>query len=304
MSLFLIASCGETLNLRSDSKSVQANGPASYLAAEMRTVQVKGVQFRFNTAGKINGMHCTRLLEPADPHTWDDNYLCTSEKIGLKFSNAGTILGKDCYSLNEPSDAAGTWADNYLCLPKNSKYKLKFSNAGRISGQKCLSMLEAAEPKSTTWDDNYLCVTAGVAAGDSKTTKLGALVAQFKHAGAGTTANCVSLTEPSDPHTWNDNFICTSKNIGLKFSHIGPIAGMKCSSMNEPSDRAGTWFDNYLCVPKTSQYKLQFSFAGKIPGAKCLSMHEPAEPRHTAWGDNYLCLSRADDIIPAIPGAR
>ena len=35
-------------------------------------------QFNWSPAGPIPGMHCLRFYEPADPHTWGDNFLCWS----------------------------------------------------------------------------------------------------------------------------------------------------------------------------------------------------------------------------------
>jgi hypothetical protein len=97
---------------------------------------------------------------------------------------------------------------------------------------------------------------------------------------------CTPMSEPSDPHTWSDNFLCSSINHGLVWSNDGPIDGMRCTLINEPSD-PDTWSDNYLCVPSASQLTLSWSFLGPIYGKECIQIVEPADP-HT-WSDNYLC---------------
>ena len=52
--------------------------------------------FKWSYAGPINGMHCTRILETADPHTWKDNFLChkTGPKylpVGMRWHSAGIV---------------------------------------------------------------------------------------------------------------------------------------------------------------------------------------------------------------------
>jgi hypothetical protein len=97
---------------------------------------------------------------------------------------------------------------------------------------------------------------------------------------------CVHFDEPSDPHTWFDNHLCTQRDFGLRWSLAGPIAGMVCIVINEPSD-PDQWADNHLCAPV--DYGLRWSIAGPIAGMRCTLINEPAEPVLEAWGDNYLC---------------
>ena len=52
--------------------------------------------FRWSSAGPINGMVCTQILEPNDPHTWKDNYFCHAsahgmQGLGMKWSHRGTL---------------------------------------------------------------------------------------------------------------------------------------------------------------------------------------------------------------------
>lgn len=98
---------------------------------------------------------------------------------------------------------------------------------------------------------------------------------------------CANIVEPSDPHAWNDNFLCSRFDYGMRWSFAGPIPGMACVNIVEPSD-PDAWADNYLCTWR--DIGLRWSFAGPIPGMNCLQVNEPAEPYNQAWQDNYLCL--------------
>lgn len=100
--------------------------------------------------------------------------------------------------------------------------------------------------------------------------------------------NCVQIDEPADhAHGWADNFLCSTANFGLRWSAAGPLAGMRCTLINEPADAHG-WADNYLCLPQTSPIQLQWSFAGPVPGRRCVQFLEPKDP--DTWHDNFLCF--------------
>ena len=54
-------------------------------------------EFRWSSAGPINGWTCTRILEVADPDTWDDNYFCYRSSphirgVGMRWSSAGNCI--------------------------------------------------------------------------------------------------------------------------------------------------------------------------------------------------------------------
>jgi hypothetical protein len=110
--------------------------------------------FRWSSAGPIRGMVCTQTLEPADPHTWSDNYFCANQDIGMRWSYAGPIRGMECTQILETADPH-TWSDNYLCVPRRSSVSFRWSSAGPIRGMQCVQWLETADPH--TWSDNYLC---------------------------------------------------------------------------------------------------------------------------------------------------
>ena len=115
------------------------------------------VTLKFNNAGPIAGMACTRLVEDADPAgTWGDNYLCASRDIGLRWSSAGPLSGMRCTQVNEPAEPAATgWGDNYLCVPVDAPVTLQWSYAGPIGGKTCVSFNEPSDPH--TWGDNFAC---------------------------------------------------------------------------------------------------------------------------------------------------
>lgn len=102
---------------------------------------------------------------------------------------------------------------------------------------------------------------------------------------------CTQINEPSDPHTWGDNYFCSDLDRGLRWSSAGPIAGMRCTPVNESSEPAShTWGDNFLCAPSWLPYRFQFGTAGPIAGMSCVQWAEPGDP-HT-WNDNFMCWTR------------
>ena len=40
--------------------------------------------FKWSYAGAIDGMVCTRIFEPKDPHTWTDNFFCHKSAHGMQ----------------------------------------------------------------------------------------------------------------------------------------------------------------------------------------------------------------------------
>jgi hypothetical protein len=103
---------------------------------------------------------------------------------------------------------------------------------------------------------------------------------------------CTQINEPSDPNTWDDNYLCANIDLGMLWKYDGQIANMSCTPIIEPSD-PHAWLDNNLCLPTNSSY--EFAWAYHTPmrdghinnGYSCISMNEGADPH--AWADNYLC---------------
>ena len=61
-------------------------------------------------------MRCTRISEPSDLDTWNDNYLCVPQSSSLRFkwSWGGSYQCNKCIQWLESADPH-TWNDNYLC---------------------------------------------------------------------------------------------------------------------------------------------------------------------------------------------
>ncbi len=106
---------------------------------------------------------------------------------------------------------------------------------------------------------------------------------------------CIRMNEPADGAHWQDNGLCGSMlPEGIRWSHQGPIEGLRCVSIDEPVDR-GTWNDNYLCVPRMAPVQFVFSSSGSpnlTRPAACVPLQEPADP--DTWDDNVLCAITLD----------
>jgi hypothetical protein len=110
----------------------------------------------------------------------------------------------------------------------------------------------------------------------------------FSCDGAQAGMSCVKVDEPSDPHTWHDNFFCSARDLGLRWSYTGPIADMDCTGVHEAAEMyAAEWSDNFLCAPRQSPWEFSYSSAGPIAGRGCVHWNEGADPH--SWGDNYVC---------------
>jgi hypothetical protein len=106
--------------------------------------------------------------------------------------------------------------------------------------------------------------------------------------------HCVNWEEPSDPHDWDDNYLCAARDFGFRWSFRGPIQGrgLRCIQVKEPSD-PHFWHDNYFCWPRDLNVSFRFSSSGRIPNWGCVAVVEPSDP-HT-WSDNFLCYRQETD---------
>jgi hypothetical protein len=112
---------------------------------------------------------------------------------------------------------------------------------------------------------------------------------------------CTKFDVPTDPDGWNDNFLCTTRDLKLRWSYNGPVDGMACTHIFEGSDPDG-WANNYLCSPQ--DYGFRWSFEKPLAGLQCLQISEPKDS-HT-WHDNFLCWPRGGLLkaVPAPPANR
>jgi len=113
----------------------------------------------------------------------------------------------------------------------------------------------------------------------------------WSYAGPLSGMHCVQWNEPSDPHQWDDNYLCSERDVGFKWSHRGPILGrgLKCIQVREKSD-PHDWHNNYFCWPRDLAVTFRFSASGRVPGMRCIAIVEPSDPN--TWRDNYLCHER------------
>ena len=99
---------------------------------------------------------------------------------------------------------------------------------------------------------------------------------------------CVQWNEPSDPHNWDDNYLCSERDLKFQWSFRGAITGrgLNCTQVKEAAD-PHTWHDNFFCWPRNLGIEFRFSSSGRLYGYRCVAIIEPSDP-HT-WYDNYLC---------------
>lgn len=111
-------------------------------------------KFVWSSAGAVANRVCTQITEPADPHTWGDNFFCADSNYGIAWSSNGPIANMRCTQIIESADPH-SWNDNYMCIPNTSSIYFSWSSAGPINSQACIQWLEASDPD--TWKDNFLC---------------------------------------------------------------------------------------------------------------------------------------------------
>jgi hypothetical protein len=116
---------------------------------------------------------------------------------------------------------------------------------------------------------------------------------KWSHSGPISGMKCTQILEGSDSDSWNDNYLCIPKEstLELQWSYSGPVSDMKCTQIIEGSD-PDTWNDNYLCIPKESTLELQWSYSGPVSGMQCTQINEPSEPKSHTWNDNYVCYNK------------
>ena len=122
------------------------------------------LEFRFHSTSHINGWWCVKMYENGTPG-WQDNYLCTNKDIGLTWNwsrgvcptiNSITGLAQKCVWMPEPHDPQTfIWADNALCLPRDSRIELVWSWCGPIPQMSCVHLYDRDAP--AVFNDNYIC---------------------------------------------------------------------------------------------------------------------------------------------------
>jgi hypothetical protein len=240
-----------------------------------------GGPFTFSCDGAQAGQQCVQLNEPSDPDTWTDNFLCTVNDYGFRWSNAGPIDGMDCTGVHEGAEPlASVWADNFFCTPKQSPWVASHSSAGPLAGKTCVALAEPAD-LANSWVDNFLCFEPRVRVTVGSFT--------FSMTGAVEGHQCANV-DSGDPNTWNDNFLCSSEELGLRFSASGPPDGMTCTQITESADATPQfWANAWLCLPKGAPYSLSWSSAGPLEHSQCVRWFDHSES--ATWLDNWLCFT-------------
>jgi len=161
-----------------------------------------------------------------------------------------------------------------------------WSTRGEIPGMRCIQIKEGAEPKRTSWNDNWLCWQGTVDLGFKWSSR--GIIGAMK---------CTHIKEGEDPHTWSDNYLCLPPESPYTFSWSsdGKIENKSCIAWNEPYD-GHWWQDNYLCAPETNPNEFPdpvfpdnftWSYAGIPEGYSCIRIYEYYGSK--SWRDNYLC---------------
>lgn len=129
-----------------------------HFSGSMQTCPQFHIGMEWSADGPIPGKHCTHMIEPSDPDSWNDNYLCFNDEYNVQWSSAGVLNGLNCVQTVEPAEpVAHTWSDNYLCVPNDSPFQLRWSHNGTIPSLCCERLYAPDDPH--TWYDNFVCVT-------------------------------------------------------------------------------------------------------------------------------------------------
>eukprot|EP01114_Cavostelium_apophysatum_P017334 TRINITY_DN5127_c0_g1_i2.p1 TRINITY_DN5127_c0_g1~~TRINITY_DN5127_c0_g1_i2.p1 ORF type:complete len:623 (-),score=111.70 TRINITY_DN5127_c0_g1_i2:37-1749(-) len=116
--------------------------------------------FQYSYNGLIDGLNCINIFESLDAVT-SNNYLCSNADLtGWQFATAGPVAGKRCSKWNEPADP-DTWNDNFLCTP-TSAIEVSFANVDQDPivtnpSFNCISVNDPSQPPAQGWADNHFC---------------------------------------------------------------------------------------------------------------------------------------------------
>jgi len=178
----------------------------------------------------------------------------------------------------------GNWGNQLQCLPSTAYPK----EAGLIpNGSYCRTSSQCQSGHCELIPDGFkVCAAAPLP--QYVTPFFPDLTFTWSSAGPVPNQLCTQISEPSDPDTWSDNYLCSNAPHELQWSYAGSVPNLRCTTVNEPAEPVThAWGDNNLCVPTYSPFQLQWSYAGPVSGKACIRFLETADP-HT-WSDNYLC---------------
>jgi len=202
---------------------------------------------RWSSAGAIAGMRCTKINEPSDPATWNDNYLCVPISSNLRFiwSYGGAIKDHSCIQWIEAADPHA-WADNYLCYERCQLTKLEILNPesyqptyqgtqviGVVSGGSCMG---AADHTISMESVDSVEESVGVEVSESDEINYGISVsveveASAKIFGSGGSVTVGASASVGGAHSWSrsetkDFSSGSSSGVGQETSYTSPGAAI------------------------------------------------------------------------------
>lgn len=223
-----------------------------------------------------NGLKATLFLQDYSTNLDDDNYYMSAEYTFEVISRGvNTWLPQDCIDKIRELDSGyckGSIVDNTKYTTGTTSFKQPVDTnicvlepGFNVNKTQCPNLI---------YDDQRVNINAD----------------KFVWTWSGTSSlsgmTCTQVMDSGLRNGWGDNYLCTNTNVGFKFSENGPIQGLKCLNMTEPSYRV--WNDNYLCWNPESGYDFNWSSRGIPPGIPAeLSLHVK-EVATSPWDDNYL----------------
>jgi hypothetical protein len=210
------------------------------------------------------------------------SYLVTAMPMGMRWSSKGPIHGMRCTYIGKPKETYEEMA-TWLCVPEWSDIYTKFywnTTLPEITDSQCIKINDI----DTTWPLSWLCREDDQIFVPSDF--------QFTYRGSEYLTRlgwtCLAITPMTTEYGWNNNFMCTRKNLGWQWSNDGRIDGMTCYHMQ--SSATGWGESNYLCVPQTSDLEI-FWTEKRHREMYCIKWEEP---KHNSWGDHYLCIHKKE----------
>jgi hypothetical protein len=178
---------------------------------------------------------------------------------------------------------------------------------GGIKGMRCTYITEGAEPSSSTWNDDYLCVNTSAPVhlawthwanspynDPAQTSDPGNLsLAYYQSKGY---LYCTQWDLSGvDPDTWGDNWLCSDQNIGLNFRATNDPS-QYCTQVYENSDPDATWAQSkggyYVCYTKN----IPAGLTAPSVGTSC--SNAPATSVRVGTSPGGTCAAEVFDFGP------